>query len=63
MSDVNKKIMRKEIVTITRTEEISLVDGKDADTKVSNVMLTAGIWKLIKKYLFSLKWIGGKDDG
>ena len=55
--------MRKEIVTITRTEEISLVDGKDADTKVSNVMLTAGIWKLIKKYLFSLKWIGGKDDG
>ena len=60
---MNKKIVRKEIVTITRTEEISLVDGKDADTKVSNVMLAADIWKLIKKYLFSLKWIGGKDDG
>ena len=53
VSGVNKKIVRKEIVTITKTEEISPVDGKNADTKVSNVMLAAGIWKLIKTFVFS----------
>ena len=55
-----KKYVRKETVTITKTEEFSLLNEGNEE-QVSNARLASGIWKLIKKYIFSIKWIGGKD--
>ena len=60
---MNKKYVRKEVFTVTRTEEVSFIDEKSSDAQVTKNQLTQGVWLLIKKYLFSYKWIGGKDDG
>ena len=63
MADVNKKYVRTEMLTITRTEEVSLVDEKSTDKPAIGTQIVLGAWKLIKKYMFSFKWMGGKDDG
>ncbi|MFT7430875.1 MAG: hypothetical protein ACI971_001334 [Colwellia sp.] len=54
------KYVRKETVTITKTEEFNLFNEGNEE-QVSNARLASGIWKLIKKHIFSIKWIGGKD--
>ncbi len=60
---MNKKYVRKEVLTVTRTEEVSFSNEKLSDAPVTKHQLAQGAWLLIKKYLFSYKWIGGKDDG
>jgi hypothetical protein len=60
--DVNKKYVRKETVTITRTEEISLVDDKSSKVYSFYFQLVKVVYRLIKKYIFLYK--GSSDvDG
>ena len=60
---MTRKYVKKETVTIIRTEEVSIEDDNITDSQISNAQLGKAIWMFIKKYLFSYKWIGGKDDG
>jgi hypothetical protein len=61
--DVNKKYVKKEVVTITRTQEFSIVEDATEDVPISNTQFVSVIWRLIKKYIFADKWMGGKEDG
>lgn len=56
--DMSKKYIRKEIVTISRTEEISYVDENESIPDAH----TATAWRRFFKYIILLIGIGGKDD-
>ncbi len=60
---MTKKYVKTETLTITRTEEVSFLNGKETEKNISEKQLVNGLWQLIKKYLFLFKWIGGEDDG
>lgn len=57
---MERKYIRKEVVTITKIEEVNF---SDENSRNKTDQLLATIWKLIKKYLFSYEWIQGKSDG
>lgn len=57
---MERKYIRKEVVTITKVEEVNFID-EDSKNKTDQLLIT--IWKVIKKYLLSYKWIQGKSDG
>jgi hypothetical protein len=54
---VNKKVVRTEILSITRTEEVSLIDENAPGVKASMERLILGLWRIIKKYVISYLWI------
>jgi hypothetical protein len=55
---MSRKYIRKEIVTICRTEEVSFVDEGESIPDAH----TIAIWRRIFKFLMSLIWSGGKND-
>ena len=57
--DVNKKYVRKQTVTITRTEEFSLVDEKLSE-KQGYSQLAKVVFQLVKKYIYP--YIGRGND-
>ena len=55
---MGEKYIRKEIVTITLTEEVTVTNQQSEDE------LVILMWRLIKKYLSSFcKLIGGNKNG
>lgn len=63
VESTDKKYVRKEVITITRTEEVSVIFAKSPSDQKMEVHFIKGLMMLIKKYLFSYKWIRGNDNG
>lgn len=59
---MSKKYLKKEVVTITRTEEISFVDETENDQQNQVIRALERVWRLAKKYVFSSK-SKGEEDG
>jgi len=57
---LEKKLIRKQVITITKVEEINFSDQKESN-KIKNLVNT--IWKLFKKYFLSDELLKGEKDG
>lgn len=60
MKILEKKLIRKQVITITKVEEINFSDQKESN-KIKNLVNT--IWKLFKKYFLSDELLKGEKDG
>jgi hypothetical protein len=58
---MSKTYLKKETVTITRTEEISVIDGDVEAKALSESRFWLSLWAMAKKILG--KWMRTKDDG
>jgi len=57
---LEKKLIRKQVITITKVEEVNFSDKKDSN-KIIN--LVNAVWKLFKKYFLSSEYLKGEKNG
>jgi len=57
---LEKKLIRKQVITITKVEEINFSDLNESN-KINN--LVSKIWKFLKKYFLSDELLKGEKNG
>jgi hypothetical protein len=60
---MNKKYVKTETLTVTRTEEVSVIDESTLELQLPKKQVFLLIWQLLKKWILTFKWIGVKDNG